>query len=238
MPAVVEQMTLPNEEMLDHLPWYSLQTEHEKFAQAAGSARKYPEDVTPFAATSDYSAQSMKELATLLGPGEKTYLMGEAPSIVAGLVYGEVFPCLQMILLLSGQKLPKEDPAVSIVPLTNEDAPAMVELTNIAFPGFFRIRTCEMGTYFGIRTGNELVAMAGERMALPGYREISGVCTHPAHRGKGYAVELMARLMKEHARAGMHSFLHVSSANTTAIPIYKKLGFTVRREVLLYPVSR
>jgi predicted GNAT family acetyltransferase len=80
--------------------------------------------------------------------------------------------------------------------------------------------------------------MAGERMALPGYREISGVCTHPAHRGKGYAVQLIVHLMKEHARSGMRSFLHVSSANTAAIPIYKRLGFVVRREVLLYPISR
>jgi predicted GNAT family acetyltransferase len=93
----------------------------------------------------------------------------------------------------------------------------MVDLTTLAFPGFFRARTCEMGNYYGIREGGQLIAMAGERMALPGSREISGVCTHPAHRGKGYAAELVVHLMREHADAGLQSFLHVSSANTPAI---------------------
>jgi ribosomal protein S18 acetylase RimI-like enzyme len=226
------------EMMLDHLPWHALHTEHARFAVSTGSASRYPEDVTPFAATSDYSAKSMKELATLLAPGETTYLMGDKPAMVADLNYGEIFPCLQMTLPDSPRSLPDNDHTVSVVPLTNDDARAMLELTNVAFPGFFRIRTCEMGTYFGIRLGNDLIAMAGERMALPGYREISGVCTHPAHRGKGYAVHLIAHLMEEHAQAGMRSFLHVSSANATAIPIYRRLGFIIRREVLLYPVSR
>ena len=32
--------------------------------------------------------------------------------------------------------------------------------------------------------------MAGERLALPGYREVSAVCTDPAHLGHGYAQQL------------------------------------------------
>jgi predicted GNAT family acetyltransferase len=44
-----------------------------------------------------------------------------------------------------------------------------------------------MGAYYGIRIGNELIAMAGERLAVPGFREISAVVTHPAHTGHGYA---------------------------------------------------
>ncbi len=189
--------------------------------------------------SADNGAEAVSQFISLLAPGETIYLMGDAPAMVPGLVMGEVFSCLQMILPDGAEQVCSMNEAdVPPVALNGADAAAMVELTNIAFPGFFRARTCEMGAYYGIREGGELIAMAGERMALPGYREISAVCTHPAHRGKGHAVRLIRHLMNEHAGAGLRSFLHVSSANTPAIAIYKRLGFVVRREVLLYPVSR
>ena len=96
---------------------------------------------------------------------------------------------------------------VQILRMTPEDAPAMVALTDLAFPGFFRPRTDAMGAYYGIRVNGELVAMAGERLAVPGLSEISAVCTHPAHTGKGYARLLMNRLLKDHASADLKSFL-------------------------------
>jgi hypothetical protein len=33
----------------------------------------------------------------------------------------------------------------------------------------------------------KLVAMVGERLRVPGYREVSGVCTHPEYSRRGYA---------------------------------------------------
>ena len=53
--------------------------------------------------------------------------------------------------------------------LTIEDAPAMVALTDVAFPGFFRSDTYRLGRYFGLHREGELIAMAGERIALPGF---------------------------------------------------------------------
>ena len=85
-----------------------------------------------------------------------------------------------------------------IVRLSNANAPEMVALTTIAFPGFFRSRTSEMGSYYGIRSDGELIAMGGERLRLDGYPEISGVCTHPAHRGKGLAASLICQLARNH----------------------------------------
>ena len=220
--------------MLDHLPWHALHTEHARFAISTALACRYPADLAPFGATLDYGPEAMRQLFSLLSPGETIYLMGDTPAKVPGLIPGEVFPCLQMV----ANDVPSGEPEVLPVPLTAADAPEMVELTTVAFPGFFKARTCEMGVYYGIREGGRLIAMAGERMALPGRREISGVCTHPEYRGKGYAAHLIAHLMKEHAGAGLQSFLHVRSTNAPAISIYKRLGFVVRREVILYPVSR
>ena len=94
-----------------------------------------------------------------------------------------------------------------------------------------------MGTYYGIRIDNELVAMAGERLAVPGFREISAVVTHPEHTGRGYATLLMNLLLQDHATAGRKSFLHVSEQNSRAIAIYKRMGFVVLRSVVLWPIS-
>jgi predicted GNAT family acetyltransferase len=58
--------------------------------------------------------------------------------------------------------------------------------------------------------------MAGERMAAPGLHEISGVCTHPAHQGRGYARWLMLKLIRRQLLRGETPFLHVMRANEAA----------------------
>ena len=220
---------------LENLPWRALHTEHARFAICAPRARKYPADVTPFAGLADHSLDSLRQLAELMHPGETTYIIGSAPPVVPGLIRGEPVPTLQMI---PPDQIAPDDDESSVVPLSRQDAPAMVELTDLAFPGFFRPRTCEMGAYFGIRVGGELVAMGGERLAVPGYREISGVVTRPGHTGRGYAARLIERLLRTHAGAGLRSFLHVTCANTRAIALYRHLGFTVSGEVELHPLLR
>ncbi len=223
----------------DNLPWHALNTVHARFAIGTVAARRYPADVTPFAGTAGNGRESMTQLAGLLSPGETTWVMGATPAKVQGLTYGAVFPCLQM----GGPPVSKPVPGDAgdnrgIAPLTCSDAGAMVALTDLAFPGFFRFRTCEMGTYFGFFEGNELIAMAGERLAIPGWREISGICTHPRHTGKGLAARLIRHLLREHARASLSSFLLVSCANARAIELYYRLGFTLLNEVTLHPVTR
>jgi predicted GNAT family acetyltransferase len=77
-----------------------------------------------------------------------------------------------------------------------------------------------MGSYYGVRSGAELVAMGGERITLEGYPELSGICTHPAHRGKGLAAALIWQLVQNHRRDGLVSWLHVSAENRHAIELY------------------
>jgi predicted GNAT family acetyltransferase len=129
-------------------------------------------------------------------------------------------------------------PSPDIVPLSAVNAQEMVALTDIAFPGFFRSRTCEMGSYYGVRSKGELIAMGGERLTLDGYPEISGICTHPAHRGKGHAANLIWHLAGNHRREGLVSWLHVSAENHHAIELYLRMGFTVARKVKLHRLCR
>jgi predicted GNAT family acetyltransferase len=105
---------------------------------------------------------------------------------------------------------------------------ALVELTE---PGPFLKRTPELGSYLGIREAGKLVAMAGERLKLYGYTEISAVCTHPDYRGRGYASSLVSILIQRITKRNEIPFLHVRTENVDAIRVYEKLGFKTRRNM-------
>ena len=81
----------------------------------------------------------------------------------------------------------------------------------------------------GIRCEGKLVAMAGERLKVPGHTEVSAVCTHPDHLGKGYAAMLMTEIMRGIWDRGEVPFLHVRGDNRRAIALYERLGFRIRR---------
>jgi predicted GNAT family acetyltransferase len=106
----------------------------------------------------------------------------------------------------------------------------MIELTTLTKPGPFGPRTHELGTYLGIRREGKLVAMAGERLKVPGYTEVSAVCTHPEYLGNGYAQALMSAVMRGIRERGETPFLHVRGDNDRAIKVYEKLGFRTRKQ--------
>jgi GNAT superfamily N-acetyltransferase len=112
--------------------------------------------------------------------------------------------------------------------LTRADAPAMVALATLTEPGPFRLRTIELGNFYGIFHGDQLVSMAGKRMHFPGFIEVSGVCTHPDHRGHGYARTLTQVIVDEIEDAGRTPFLHAWDDNP-ALRLYESLGFTLTR---------
>ena len=167
-------------------------------------------------------------------PQERGYLTDNYLRILE-LSVEETLQCLQMAL-------PAEvTPPLTSLELTQlcaRDAPQMVTLTDLAFPGFLRDRTYAMGSYYGVRSDGELIAMGGERLMLDGYPKISGICTHPAHRGSGFAAGINWQLVRNHRRNGLVSWLHVGAANTRAIALYVRLGFAVSRPVRLERLRR
>lgn len=117
------------------------------------------------------------------------------------------------------------------VALQTADVAAMLTLTKLAYPEFFRPRTCEMGQYIGVHDDACLAAMAGQRLACTGYREISAVVTHPAHRGHGHAGRLIRQLTRMVLAEGRTPYLHVSATNKSAWTLYENLGFKPTREL-------
>ncbi len=221
--------------MLDNPVWNALTTRHAGFALGDGRVKRYPADVAPFLATAGTEAVVDDESADLATPGETLYMMAAAPTPPPG---WEVDRRVLLRQMVCGRRVGAPAAGEDCIVLGRADAADMLELTALAFPGFFRPRTIEMGTYFGVRREGELVAMAGQRLFLDGHREVSGVCTHPDHRGRGLARRLILRVVAEILDQGLTPFLHVGSDNDGARATYEKLGFVVRRDLSLLLVRR
>jgi predicted GNAT family acetyltransferase len=138
----------------------------------------------------------------------------------------------EMVYQNASAPLSRSSSDPEIVELGAADVSEMMELTALTKPGPFNQRTHELGTYLGIRRDGKLVAMAGERLKIPGYTEVSAVCTHPEHTGHGYARILMTEVIERICSRGETPLLHVREDNLRAIELYQRLGFAQR--VLLH----
>jgi predicted GNAT family acetyltransferase len=222
--------------VLDDPVWHALTGPHRQFAVASqepARAHRYRVDVAPFAALQDVSdPQAWHDLAGLCGPDGRAAL--EAPSVITtppGWTVATVFPVAQMIAPTDG---PVTDVATEpVVPLGKKDADEMIALAELTRPGPFGASTVELGGYLGVRREGRLVAMAGRRLHLPGWIEISAVCTHPDHRGQGLSRLLMATVEAAIRAQGHRAFLHVLHENARAIHIYRGLGFTTRANMTI-----
>jgi len=225
---------------LDNVIWQALTTRDAQFAESFGEARRFVREVGPLGAFREHGSQGYASLAGLVGPEGTIGLFLDDPyESRTGWNFVVGAPLLQMVAD-NGIASPvrREPGAVLIIPeivipkiveLGPQDSEEMIELTALTKPGPFGSRTHELGTYLGIRWEGKLVAMAGERLKVPGHTEVSAVCTHPDHAGKGYAGILMAEVMKRIRDRGETPFLHVRQDNVRAIAIYKRLGFRERK---------
>lgn len=225
--------------MLSNPFWFALRSEHARFAIGKHSVLRYPADVIPFAGLEHGSAEELVWLSSLLAPDERIFVTGAKIGQVDDLIQVSELPGLQLHFAgaLDELKLP-QFPGTEVRRLGPGDAPAMVSLTDLAFPGFFRQRTYQLGVYVGLFHSGDLVAMAGERIAIPGMREISAVCTHPAHTGKGFASALIKYLIRLHAEHGLRSFLHVAEQNSRAIGLYEHLGFVTTASIQFHELQK
>jgi len=217
---------------LDNVIWKALTTRQAEFAESFAEARRFVPEVTALAGFREPTAEGYESLKGLLGGRGTIALFLEEPYHArAGWELAGNGAVLQMVCENgSGLAASLNDDGPEMVELNAADSAEMIELTGLTKPGPFNRRTHELGTYLGIRRGGKLVAMAGERLKVPGYTEVSAVCTHPEHTGHGYARLLMTEVMRRIRSRGETPFLHVRADNARAIELYERLGF--RRRVV------
>jgi predicted GNAT family acetyltransferase len=213
---------------LDHPIWTALTTTQRALAEGDGRAWRYPTEMTPFADMPDLSAENFAALRVMMSSTDIAVLFTpEAVTPPAG---------FNVALADTGEQMigtPVETPTngVDIVTLGADDVPAMLELTALTKPGPFSARTHELGTFLGIRVDGQLVAMTGERMKPARYTEMTAVCVHPSHRGRGYAQILLGAVARQIVARGEIPFLHVFSNNHSAIALYRRQGMEIRRRL-------
>lgn len=216
---------------LDRPVWASLTGAHMPLSEGGPLARRYVGSVSVFASARDDSPPALTSLAELLQPGEQAFVL-QVPEIV-------VPPSLTVVKrgrgvqMVATRSLRDEAARAELdcTVLGEADAIDMLQLAQLTEPGPFLARTHTMGRYVGVREDGQLVAMAGERFRPPGYVEVSGVCTLPQWRGRGFALRLSATVAAAIQTRGDTPFLHAWITNHAAIKLYSELGFVQRCEV-------
>jgi len=222
--------------ILDRPVWNALTTRqaHLALGDPAHGVR-YPADIEPFGATRNDALDQLLALGRLT-PMDGGLALVEPHKVVPppGLVVLFEEPVRQMM----AARILSPDDSSGITALSEADVPDMRALAELTQPGPFHARTHQLGDFVGVRENGKLIAMAGERMRVPGFTEISAVCTHPDARGRGLAAKLMRAVAAKIVARGEQLFLHVYPHNKSAIAVYERLGFRHRADLQLTVLRR
>jgi len=222
---------------LDRPVWSALTSRQAALALGDARALRLAPEYGLFAAAADASEASLAALSALIpGEGALASVGVDEPSPVPGAA-AERHRIWQMVCPRLADPGPL--PQVAIAPLSDADAPQMLALARRTRPGPFFARTHQLGDFVGVKDAEgRLLAMAGERMKLAGFTEVSGVCTEPDFRGRGFAGALMRVVAGRILARGETPFLHSYAHNTGAIALYESLGFALRAELTMTVLTR
>jgi predicted GNAT family acetyltransferase len=196
-----------------------------KIAVIEGEARRIHPDYGPFAATD--RPEHLEALLPLARTHGAVWIVEDRmpAAFPPGLKLEKQAEVIQMV----ATELTPPPTSVAFEEMTDADGPEMRDLALMTEPGPFAAKTHLLGRFVGVRRDGQIAAMAGERMRLPGFTEVSGVCTHPDHRGQGLAALLTHEIARGIIAAGSVPFLHCYPSNAPAVRAYEKIGFVTRR---------
>lgn len=221
---------------LDRPVWSALTTRVAPLAirldVGEGAAVRLDPDVGVFLAAADASADSRSALSDLSrrhpGSGMVELEGGPMADVLPDSPVVSRAPCVQMT---AAALSPAAESDLDVLTLGEADADEMLTLATLTRPGPFRRGTLRLGGFIGVRRGGRLIAMAGERMKVDGFTELSGVCTHPDFRGQGLAGVLSRLVTARILARGEQAFLHAYADHAATIAFYEGLGFRVRARV-------
>jgi ribosomal protein S18 acetylase RimI-like enzyme len=196
----------------------------------------FDDQVSPFAGFEHDYAKGFSGLYDLLPAGRN--ILYAIPSFITQPAGWQVQHEIKGLQFVYEAGKPGETEFPNIVPLSVIHIEQMVQLAKLTKPGPFGSKTIDFGSYFGIFDNEKLVAMTGQRLHVENYTEISAVCTHPDHLGKGYAYSLIQHQLELILQQGQQPFLHVREDNERAIALYLRLGFSISRSMNFYFMKR
>jgi len=222
--------------ILDNPAWNAFLTGNQQLSNGTDEVKYFMPEVSPFVAVHENTDHALHLLDEVIPFNSPIGVITTVPlSIPEPWTLLQRVDGIQMVYDAIAEQ-PSGNHAIR--PLTDAHIPDMIALTQLTRPGPFSARTIEFGHYEGIFDENKLVAMTGQRLHAFNYAEVSAVCTHPDHLGKGYARQLIASQLYRIQQAGGIPFLHVRSDNKRAIQVYETMGFTTRTEIYFYFIKR
>ena len=224
--------------VLNNPVWHSITQSHSQLGYRSEQAVTYHPQVCPFAGLEEASIEALDDLTRLIPDQGIAAVMTSAQSLPASASWK------QLASYHLSQMIHTQHPAAAehaFIDLTIADAANMIELVKLTEPGPFNARTIEFGGYLGIYEGEQLLAMAGERLHPQGWVEVSGVCTHLSARGQGLAAGLVNEVVVRAKNRGQQAFLNVlqgSPSEHTAIRVYEKLGFQFHQHMAIFALLK
>ena len=218
---------------LDNPVWHSLSESHQNFAVDYTNIKFYHPDYCPFGGfgKNENISKFINEYSAMV---DNFFVVGEKPELSDQLKLKKELVCLQMVISDRIDLEIKEQ----VIQLASVHTDTLFQLVNLVQPGYFKRRTALLGDYFGIFKNDELIAVTGERMKMNDFVEVSAIVTHPKHTGQGYAKQLIAHTVNNIFNQNKIPFLHVVENNTGAIKLYEKLGFTTRRKISFWNITK
>ena len=219
--------------LLDNPAWWALREAQAAFGETHERVARYTPAISPIGAVGESTPDAFESLARMCSRDPVAIISEHAslplPAHVRTVRHVGLH---QMVCEAAAPPVP-----IDSVRLGSADAEEALALVALTEPGPFARRTLELGTYLGVRERGRLLAMTGERLKPPGWTEVSGVCTHPDGRGRGYALGLVTAVTNAILARGEAAFLHVaigSPSEKSALRVYERVGFRTRRQLYLH----
>jgi ribosomal protein S18 acetylase RimI-like enzyme len=222
--------------ILDNAAWNALISGNKHLSNGKEQVRYFDKAVSPFVGLEENSHDNFRALYEQVPHNSPMLFVTPVEMEIPG--QWKVLQIIKGLQMICDTKAELVEVRQEMIHLTNEHVPQMLALTKLTNPGPFTARTIDFGHYIGVFEGDKLVAMTGQRLHVFEYAEVSAVCTHPDHTGRGYARQLLLQQLHRIKAASGIPFLHVRYDNERAIKVYESLDFSTRTEVYFYALQK